>query len=448
MGIYVNRTLDLKKIKAIGFDMDCTLVRYHTEAFERQTFEMARERLVTLKGYPKEIFRIDFDFQRVIRGLVIDEKRGNLIKGSLYGRIKKASHGLRSMDFKTQRDVYDGQIIDPSENLFTPIDTSFSISHGVLFSYLVDLRDQNPKAYPPYEEIARDVVEMIDLIHRDQSLKDHVAERMHQFFIQDKKIPLLLERLKHSGKTLFIVTDSDHIYAQKLLDFTMTPFLRDHSHWMDLFDIVVTLAGKPQFFTAGKRFLKVDMESDQLVNIEGKLAPGIFRGGNSKDLQDYLNLSSDEILYIGDHIYGDVVALKKVCGWRTALIVEEIDGEIENLKKGKGTLSKLNKLMAEKEKCEDEIDKMIDSDAEKKKTESLFGELKKIDQKLKKIMDEYHAPFNPYWGELMRSDAEESLFAGQVAKYACIYMAKVSDLADVSSRKCFRPRRRPLPHDD
>ena len=32
MSIYVNRTLDLKKIKAIGFDMDYTLVRYQTEA--------------------------------------------------------------------------------------------------------------------------------------------------------------------------------------------------------------------------------------------------------------------------------------------------------------------------------------------------------------------------------------------------------------------------------
>ena len=75
MGIYVNRVLNLKKIKAIGLDMDYTLVRYYTEAFERQTYQIVRRRLVKEKGYPKEILDIDFDFQRAIRGLVIDEKK-------------------------------------------------------------------------------------------------------------------------------------------------------------------------------------------------------------------------------------------------------------------------------------------------------------------------------------------------------------------------------------
>ena len=64
MGIYVNRVLNLKKIKAIGLDMDYTLVRYHTEAFEQRTYEMTREKLVSLKGYPQEILAIDFDFKR------------------------------------------------------------------------------------------------------------------------------------------------------------------------------------------------------------------------------------------------------------------------------------------------------------------------------------------------------------------------------------------------
>ena len=39
MSVYVNRTLNMKKIKAIGFDMDYTLVRYKTEAFEKFVFE-------------------------------------------------------------------------------------------------------------------------------------------------------------------------------------------------------------------------------------------------------------------------------------------------------------------------------------------------------------------------------------------------------------------------
>jgi hypothetical protein len=48
--VYVNRTLNLKKIRYIGLDMDHTLVRYNSENFEklshakdhRQTYSAAR----------------------------------------------------------------------------------------------------------------------------------------------------------------------------------------------------------------------------------------------------------------------------------------------------------------------------------------------------------------------------------------------------------------------
>ena len=447
MSIYVNRILNLKKIKAIGLDMDYTLVRYYTENFERETYQMARKRLVTQRGYPRDILDIDFDFKRAIRGLVIDEKRGNLLKISLYGRIKKAFHGTRLIEPKALKEIYQGQIVDPGEKFFTPIDTSFSISHGVLFSHLVDLRDKNPKAYPAYEEMAQDVLQMVDYIHRDGSLKSYVTDRMPQFFIQDKRTPLALERLKQSGKKLFIITNSDFSYTQKLLDYTLTPFLQDHSHWGELFDIIVTLASKPRFFTASQRFLKIDQKTGELINIEDKLEPGIFQGGNSTHLQKYLDLESDEILYLGDHIYGDILALKKQIRWRTALIVEEIDQEVETLTKGRETVTLLNKLMEEKEKYEDKIDRIIDRGGSRSETAPLFGEIKNLDIQLAEAIVDYHGSFNPYWGEVMRAGVEESRFAGQVAKYACIYMAKVSNLADVSPRKYFRSERRPLPHD-
>lgn len=447
MGIYVNRILDLKKIKAIGLDMDYTLVRYHTEAFEKKTYQMTRERLVTMKGYPQEILAIDFNFQRAIRGLVIDEKRGNLIKISLYGRVKKATHGTCLLDFKTRQEIYGGQIIDLGDKSFTPVDTSFSISHGVLFADLVDFKDQNSRSYPSYEEMARDVLEIIDLIHRDNSLKSRVIEQMDHFIIRDQKIPQVLEKLKRSGKRLFIVTNSTYPYTQKLLDYTLNPFLKDHPHWRELFDIMITLAEKPRFFTTKQRFLKWDQHTQQLVNVEEELTPGIFQGGNSLELQNYLGLESDEILYLGDHIYGDILALKKQCRWRTALIVEEIDREVANIQQGGERLLFLNQLMAEKEKLEDEIDRITNAEGENMQANSLSHQIKKIDKRLEEMIIQYHATFNPYWGEVMRAGFEESRFAGQVAKYACIYMAKVSDLATISTRKYFRPQRRPLPHD-
>ena len=53
-----------------------------------------------------------------------------------------------------------------------------------------------------------------------------------------------------------------------------------------------------------------------MTNYEGTITSGIFQGGNAQKLQHDLNLDGDEILYLGDHIFGDVVSIKKSCNWR------------------------------------------------------------------------------------------------------------------------------------
>ena len=102
MSIFINRTLNMKKIKAIGFDMDYTIVRYNTEAFERFTHQATLKKLVTEKNYPEEILALEFDFNRVIQGLVIDKKKGNLLKVSRFGKVKSSYHGLSPIDFKAK----------------------------------------------------------------------------------------------------------------------------------------------------------------------------------------------------------------------------------------------------------------------------------------------------------------------------------------------------------
>lgn len=51
------------------------------------------------------------------------------------------------------------------------------------------------------------------------------------------------------------------------------------------------------------------------------------------DLNKMLGITSGtDILYIGDHIYGDILRSKKALGWRTMLIVPELEKELEILK--------------------------------------------------------------------------------------------------------------------
>ncbi len=45
--------------------------------------------------------------------------------------------------------------------------------------------------------------------------------------------------------------------------------------------------------------------------------------------------SGAEVLYIGDHIYGDILRSKKELGWRTMLVVPELETELNILAKCK-----------------------------------------------------------------------------------------------------------------
>src|SRR5690606_1675511 len=49
--IYANRTLNLRSIRALGFDMDYTLVHYKVREWELRAYEHARSRLLE-QGFP------------------------------------------------------------------------------------------------------------------------------------------------------------------------------------------------------------------------------------------------------------------------------------------------------------------------------------------------------------------------------------------------------------
>jgi HAD superfamily 5'-nucleotidase-like hydrolase len=452
MGIFINRTLNLKKIKAIGFDMDYTIVRYNTEAFERLTHQTTLKRLVIDKKYPEEILKLEFDFHRVIQGLVIDKKKGNLLKVSRFGKVKSSYHGLSPIDFKEQQKMYGNGVIDLSDAHIQSLDTNFSVSNGVLYSQLIEMKKTNP-SLPDFETLADDIKDALDVCHSDGSLKDHVRAHLADFIIQDPDVVTLLERYKRYGKRLLVITNSDFNYTKLLLDYTINPFLKDHKDWSELFEITITLSSKPRFFTTKTAFLKIDPITGNMTNAEGKITKGIYQGGFAGKLQKDLGLEGDEILYLGDHIYGDVVSIKKTFNWRTALVLDPLKEEIEAIKSSAYIQSEIDKQMAIKESLEHMLNDIdirkteLHEDVSKEELNALFNDIDKVNSIISDLLDQHKKFFNPYWGEMMRAGLEESRFADQVEKYACIYMTKVADLISYSPRTYFRPFRRTLPHE-
>lgn len=451
--VYVNRTLNLKRIRYIGLDMDHTLIRYYTEEFEKLSHSIMKEKLVKNRNYPEAVKNIPFDYDLAIRGLVVDRKKGNLLKLNRHSSIRASHHGLSPVDYKTQQKMYKSTYIDLGDSNYMAIDTSFSISLATLIAQIIELKKAEPTSYPDFAVIADDVLNALDEAHRDGSLKDIVREDLARFVIQDPEMVAGLEKYKKHGKKIFVLTNSDYTYTKILLDYAINPYLKDHKSWMDLFEVVITFAQKPRFFYDNLKFLKVDPATGTMVNHTDKLTPGIYQGGCAEVFTRDLGLEGDEILYIGDHIYGDILRLKKDCGWRTAMVIEELDKEVESNKKAEPTNQEIESLMKKKEPLEDELTNLMTNRIEKKaavdetRIDLLQKQISEIDGQISNLIRKQQSLYNANWGQLMRAGNEESYFAYQVDRYACVYMTKIGDLLELSPRTYFRAPRRPLSHE-
>lgn len=451
--VFVNRILNMKKIKYIGLDMDHTLIRYNTKNFESLVYTMVVDKLIASKNYPDAIRAFSFIFEDAIRGLIIDSKNGNILKLSRYGAIRHSYHGTKLIEYSQQKKIYRSIYVDLKDPNYMAIDTSFSIAFCVLFSQLVDFKDTHTNELPGYGEIAQDVLACVDKVHADGSLKKIIGENLDHYVLKDKTVVDGLKRYMHHGKKIFILTNSDFYYTKLLLDYAITPFLEEGGHWRDLFQYVITLASKPRFFYDNPKFLSINPVDGTMTNYSGEIKPGIYQGGCARKFTDDLDLNGDEILYIGDHIYGDILRLKKDCNWRTALVVEELGDEIASQKIALPIDRKIIAAMTIKKELEqyyiDVCTKVIDENSMEQTDEMVEWQKKlaAIDVTISGLLREEQFVYNRKWGRVFRAGAEESYFAFQVDRFACIYMEKLTDLLQHSPLTYFRANRRALAHD-
>ena len=451
--VYVNRTLNLRKIQCLGFDMDHTLVRYNTKAFEQTTHDVVLEKLAA-RGYPEAVLKLPFDYDLAIRGLVIDKQKGNLLKVSRHGGIRAAYHGTKPLDFSIQKKSYSSTYIDLRDARYTSIDTAFSLSTANLFMQLVDWKDREPGVVlPDYETMASDLMGEVDAAHRDGTLKGLVRNNLEKFIVKDPDVVRGLERFRKHDKKLFVLTNSDFHYTKLLMDFAINPFLTEYKDWSELFEFVITAAQKPRFFFDNLKFLRVNPIDGTMTTWDEPLTPGIYQGGCASIFTKNLKLDGDDILYIGDHIYGDILRLKKDCNWRTAMVVEDLEHEIAHYKDVAPIQKEIDVLMERKEPLEAEHVALVSAKIEQgdsrreDKIKTLQNEISELDKTISDLIRQHQSHFNKYWGEVMRAGNEESYFANQTERFACIYMAKIADLLNYSPRTYFRAPRRPMAHE-
>jgi hypothetical protein len=125
--VYCNRSLNMRSIRAVGFDMDYTLASYVSETFEALAHAATVEKLVAAFGYPAAPLRaLAFDPHYMARGLVIDKARGNVLKVDRHRYVKLAHHGFRALERDARVATYNAAAARPAfddEAAFAMIDT-------------------------------------------------------------------------------------------------------------------------------------------------------------------------------------------------------------------------------------------------------------------------------------------------------------------------------------
>lgn len=460
--VFVNRNLRLPSIGAIGFDLDHTLAHYDPAPVEDLAFRTTRQRLIRKRGYPAEIESIRYDPSFVIRGLVIDRSRGNILKMDYHNYVTRGFHGRKELS-REKLASYRRRRLSLSSKRFASVDTLFHLPEVYLYLSIIDFLEERGER-PDCAKVYQDVRETIDQAHADGSIKSVIRENPSAYIQSDVKLVPILERFRSWGKKLFLLTNSEFYYT----DILMRHLFRrrrgeDGEEWSGFFDVIMTDAKKPRFFDSG--------HAAQPKPITKISHPCAVKGGNVRFLETETGFRGDQILYFGDHTYGDILRAKKSAGWRTAMVVLELERELDVTQRIEPKLRIYSGLSDERERIEIEraslerektrlellnrSERIARTRARREAKIRLLAEemqsrsrkVEEMTREIGKIWRECERSYNRTWGPLFREGKETSRFGHQVKDFACIYTSRVSNFLNYVGEHYFRSPIDLMPHE-
>ena len=465
-GLFCNRTLNLRKIQAVGYDMDYTLVHYHVALWEERAYAYIKNGLAR-QGWPVE--DLVFDPDLVVQGLVVDTEKGNVVKANRFGYVKRAFHGTRPLPYEEQRAAYRRTLVDLNDRRWRFMNTLFSISEAGIYLQLVDkLDDGELPDGVGYDDLYRIIRQTLDAAHLEGLLKAEILDAPDRFVDVDPDVPLALLDQKASGKKVLLITNSEWEYAAPILAYAFDPHLPGDMTWRDLFDLAIVGARKPAFFDQEAPAFEVVGQDDDgravLRSHGGPLEEGrVYVGGNAALVEASLGLTGSELLYVGDHVYADVKTSKSVLRWRTALVLRPLEDEIEAMNAWKPEQERLTAMMAEKERLEAyfsalRLERQRNAEGYGPQTDRsadwLGDRIAEVRERLLRL-DAEIAPLaaassrlvNEQWGPLMWAGNDKSHLARQIEASADVYTARVSNFLHYTPFVYLRSPRGTLPHD-
>ncbi|XP_058445330.1 cytosolic purine 5'-nucleotidase isoform X2 [Malaya genurostris] len=455
--IFVNRSLHLENIKFYGFDMDYTIAEYKSPQYEQLGFHLIKERLVNL-GYPVEILQFEYDPSFPVRGLWFDSLYGNLLKVDSYGNILVCVHGFEFLKHSQVYELYPNKFLQLDESRVYVLNTLFNLPETYLLACMVDFftnslqyAEQVDKTGVKYGElfmsfksIFQDVRGAVDWVHLYGDLKKKTLENLDEYVKKDERLPMVLSHIRESGAKIFLLTNSDYNFTNRIMtflfDFPHGAKPEDpHRDWKTYFDTIVVDARKPLFFGEGTILRQVDSTTGALrvgTHMGPLQANQVYSGGSCDVFTKLIGAKGKDVLYVGDHIFGDILKSKKIRGWRTFLIIPELVQELH-------VWTDKCQLFAELQRLDvklGDLYKNLDSSAKEK------PDISSVRTAIRDVTHKMDLAYG-MMGSLFRSGSRQTFFSGQVVRYADLYAATIMNLMYYPFSYMFRAPAMLLPHE-
>lgn len=165
-----------------------------------------------------------------------------------------------------------------------------------------------------------------DHVHDSGVLKSIITSDLPRYIAGDRRAVDMIRALHSAKKIVFLLTNSPYKFTDAVMSYLMG------DKWRELFDVVIVEGNKPNWFTGNATFKEIDITTGcrKLGDHFGPLEKAaVYAGGNAAIFRQQMKCVGKDVLYVGDHIIGDVLVSKQIGGWRTLLIVPELDRELE-----------------------------------------------------------------------------------------------------------------------
>jgi 5'-nucleotidase len=470
--VFVNRDLRFSNIDWIGFDMDYTLAIYRQERMDTLSVELTIERMIR-RGYPGYLKNLSYDIRFPIRGLLVDKRYGHVLKMDRYKVVHRGYHGMRRLPNEEIAALYHDKRIRPHTPRYHWIDTLFALSEVTSYSAIVAAMEKKGERLD-YDKLFADVRASIDEAHAEGAVYANVTGDMAAYIEREAELARTLHKLRSAGKRLFLLTNSPFGYTDQVMTHLLANVMPEYPSWRHYFEFVICSAGKPRFFQDGRPLMERDGEV--LRPVRAQLERGrVYEGGNLEEFERLVGMRSSSVLYVGDHIYGDILRSKKESSWHTAMVIQELDAEIEAYEACTDDLSRQRSLEEARNKLEDELrfhqarlkdrtrgaavastrpvrsEGSGEEESERTRTkralERVRSELRAITGEYEMLSERISQRFHPYWGPLLKEQNEMSSFGLQVDLYADIYTRRVSCLRAYSPQQYFHSPYDLMPHE-